>query len=81
MSANGRVIPTPRPSLQARAARTSTIVVANSLKVLGGVIATNEFLIRDQVRPLAVGMAALLIAGVNAIEGFLLQIIDRILGR
>jgi hypothetical protein len=49
----------------------SGFIVTNTLKLVGGVLGMSEAFLHDEVRPLVMGFAALLIAGGQGIEAFL----------
>lgn len=61
----------------ARAAVDLSGVVVHVTKLAGVALAVNEALVRTQLRPSVVGLAALMIAGAQGLETF----IDRLLGR
>lgn len=53
------------------------LLVTNLGKLLAFALAVNEALIRDELRPIVIGIAALFYAGVQALETF----VDKLLGR
>jgi hypothetical protein len=59
----------------------STLFITNMIKLAGLVFAVNELLIRGEMRPIAVGVAALCMAGAQVSEDVLLGIIDSFFGR
>jgi hypothetical protein len=71
-----------RPPSRAAARRTvdGALAITNLTKLGGAALAINEALFRAELRPLALAVAALMIAGAQGIESILLAIIDRVLG-
>jgi hypothetical protein len=58
----------------------TALAITNLTKLSGAAVALNEALIRADLRPLALAVAALMIAGAQGIESILLAVIDRVLG-
>jgi hypothetical protein len=73
-SANGRALPR-QHSPRARALRYGSTGVANVTKLGGVAMALNESLLRHELRPIVLAVAAVMIAGIQALE----SLIDRIL--
>lgn len=65
-----------QPSASVRA-RGFTLLAANLTKLSGAAVALNETLLRSELRPLAVAVAALMISGPRALEAFM----ERLMGR
>jgi hypothetical protein len=62
---------------QQRSARGFGLLVTNIAKLAGVVVTLNETLIRHELRPIALAVAALMIAGAQGLE----SVIERLLGR
>jgi hypothetical protein len=68
--------PEPQPPPEGRLARALALAVTNVTKLAGVAIAFNEALLRANLRPIAMGVAAIMIAGARAVE----QVIERLFG-
>jgi hypothetical protein len=68
--------PEPQPPSEGRFARLIALTVTNVTKLAGVVIAFNEALLRTELRPIAMGVAAIMIAGARAVE----QVVERLFG-
>lgn len=55
----------------------ATLIVTNSIKVGGLIVAINEALLRTDLRPGALGVAAFMMAGATGLESLL----DKLLGK
>lgn len=53
------------------------LAITNLTKIAGLVVAVNEALLRTDLRPVALGIAAFMMAGAQGVETFL----DKLLGR
>lgn len=62
-------------------ARTFTLVVTNISKLAGVVAALNELLVRDNTTTVRASLIVVMIAGVQAFEGMVLSMLDRVFGR
>jgi hypothetical protein len=71
----------PDEKSSAAPARGLTLLVTNATKLTGLVLAINEAVIRTQLRPSVLAIAAFMMAGAQVSEGVLLAMIDRFLGR
>jgi hypothetical protein len=71
--------PEEKPS--ASPARGATLLVTNATKLTGLVLAINEAVIRTELRPSVLAVAAFMMAGAQVSEGVILAMIDRFLGR
>lgn len=60
--------------------RSWTLALTNLTKLAGLVIAINEALVRSEVRPTALAVAAFMMAGAQLSESALLAALDRLLG-
>lgn len=70
--------PTPTPSpASAAAARGIGLAITNLTKLGGLWITVNETLVRTELRPVALGVAAFMMAGAQGLETFL----DKMFGR
>lgn len=61
-------------------ARGWTLALTNLTKLAGLVIAVNEALVRSQVRPTALAVAAFMMAGAQLSENAVLAALDRFFG-
>jgi hypothetical protein len=68
-------MPAQRPS--SPKARGFGLLVTNLAKLAGVIVTLNETLLRSQLRPIALAVSALMIAGAQGVE----TVLDRLLGR
>ena len=64
-----------------RSARAGTLILTNTIKLGGLVIAINEAIIRTQLRPAALAEAAFMMAGAQISESVVLNLIDHFMGK
>jgi hypothetical protein len=60
-----------------KVARAISLAVTNCTKLAGVAVAVHESLFRTELRPIVIGVAALMIAGAQGLETFL----DKLFGR
>lgn len=69
----------PKPRLPA--IRRGTLLLSNVTKLAGVAIVINESLLRTNLRPSALAVAAFMMAGAQVSESVVLGIVDRLVGR
>lgn len=62
-------------------ARGAALAVTNLTKFAGLIVAVNESVLRSELRPSVLAVAAFMMAGAQVSETVLLSVIDRFLGR
>lgn len=62
-------------------ARGLTLLVTNATKLVGVAVVFNEALLRGELRPVALAVAAFMMAGAQVSERTLLAAIDKFLGK
>lgn len=61
--------------------RGATLALTNLTKLAGLIVAVNEALLRSELRPSVLALAAFMMAGAQVSEGLLLSLLDHFLGR
>lgn len=67
----------PRRQPAQQRARGFTLLVSNVARLAGVVVTINETLLRPDLRPIALAVAALMIAGAQGLESF----VEKLLGK
>lgn len=61
--------------------RGAALALTNLTKLAGLVVAVNEAVLRSELRPSVLALAAFMMAGAQVSEGLLLSLLDHFLGR